>query len=392
MAQLGWAGTLSYSDQAVSAAPAAGSTTHFTLNGQPITVTIPAAPPAPVATAHVVALATQTAINLLTPITGVRAEIGGGIYGGLTDSIVFMSDSSDIKVTNYNEPPLNDILGFSNFEKLGVGAADETPGDGQLEYNLSDRPVYNSLMGLDYADTLKTDGNSFDLFLYKKDGTLALAQPVTIDLTRAYTLQDVATAINNSIMNATNTTSPWVEASVVANQLVLRPDDTHNFAFGNDSSNFLAAMGVNTFFSGHNASTIGINQMVSGHLDNLAAGAINEFGEIFKGDNSNALSITNIQRDENITYNGQGSSTDTLDGFYNSLIAEIGLKGKSINTDLEYNTLVYDQLSEMRDATSGVSLDEEMANLIKFQHAYSAAAKLISISDEMLQTLLATVK
>ncbi len=49
------------------------------------------------------------------------------------------------------------------------------------------------------------------------------------------------------------------------------------------------------------------------------------------------------------------------------------------------------QLSELRDSVSGVSLDEEMANLIKYQQAYTAAAKLITMSDEMLQTLLQTV-
>ena len=47
------------------------------------------------------------------------------------------------------------------------------------------------------------------------------------------------------------------------------------------------------------------------------------------------------------------------------------------------------KLSETRNSISAVSLDEEMTNLIKFQHAYSAAAKLIGISDEMLKTLLA---
>ena len=57
-----------------------------------------------------------------------------------------------------------------------------------------------------------------------------------------------------------------------------------------------------------------------------------------------------------------------------------------------FNTLVSNQLSELRDSTSGVSLDEEMANLIKFQHAYSAAAKLITTSDEMLRTLLDVVR
>ena len=46
------------------------------------------------------------------------------------------------------------------------------------------------------------------------------------------------------------------------------------------------------------------------------------------------------------------------------------------------------KLGEMRDSISAVSLDEEMTNLMKFQHAYSAAAKLISTADEMINTLL----
>ena len=45
----------------------------------------------------------------------------------------------------------------------------------------------------------------------------------------------------------------------------------------------------------------------------------------------------------------------------------------------------------MRDSTSGVSLDEEMANLMKYQHAYTAAARLITMSDELLRTLLQSV-
>ena len=171
---------------------------------------------------------------------------------------------------------------------------------------------------------------------------------------------------------------------------MLTPDANHDFAFANDNSNFLASMGLNTFFTGHSVATIAINQTVASNLSHLNAGQVTDYGEIFTGNTDNAILITNIQRDENITYTGRGTSTDTLDGFYNSLIAEIGLKGKSVNTDLEYNQLVLDQLNEIRDATSGVSLDEEMANLIKFQHAYSAAAKLISISDEMMQTLLDT--
>jgi flagellar hook-associated protein 1 FlgK len=50
--------------------------------------------------------------------------------------------------------------------------------------------------------------------------------------------------------------------------------------------------------------------------------------------------------------------------------------------------MMVNELSTIRDSISAVSLDEEMTNLIKFQHAYAAAAKLISVSDVMLSTLL----
>lgn len=48
-----------------------------------------------------------------------------------------------------------------------------------------------------------------------------------------------------------------------------------------------------------------------------------------------------------------------------------------------------EQLTQMRDAVSGVSLDEELTNLVKFQRAYQAAARLVSAADELYQTLLA---
>jgi len=390
MAQLGWGGTLIYSDSAMSDETADGtaSTLSFDLNSVNIDITIPDGTTA----ANAVQMAVNR-VNEFSTLTGVTAEVGDGLNGGVVNSIVFKSEIRDIKIKNYTVTSGDDIFGFANVTKLGVATADDLAGDGELVYTFSDNGVANAMMGLAYADSVETDGAAFEMWIYNSDGSLALAQPVSISMERAYDLNDVADAINTSIVNAIDdpaVTSPWVEASVVNNQLVLTPDADHQFAFGADSSNFLAAIGLNTFFTGYDATTIDINSLVSDNLDKVAAGRINEFGEFFTGDNSNALAITNIQRDETVTFTGS-DATDTLDGFYNALVADIGINGKSINSDIDYNKLVNDQLKEMRDATSGVSLDEEMANLIKFQHAYTAAARLITISDEMMQSLLETV-
>ena len=293
-------------------------------------------------------------------------------------------------VIDINAGTNDDFLTHLGLDGGNLSAPDDA-GDGKLYYQTRDNTLSAtvSLQGYDYADELQTDGGSFNIWLYNNDGTLALPAPVEVSMERAYNLYDVADAINISITNASGITPPWVKASVFENKLVLTPDADHQFAFGGDTSNFLATAGINTFFTGDSASTIAVNETVGESLEYLAAGTINGNGEIFTGDQSNALRLTDIQRDEYVRFTG--SAINTLDGHYNALVAQIGIDTRTVNRDLESNTLVTNQMEEMRASTSGVSLDEEMANLIKFQHAYTAAAKLITAADEMMQSLLQAV-
>ncbi len=425
----------------------AGDTMTFSIEGVTVTYTAAANETATTFATNIVA-AINTAItdhNSATnpeniPKIKIDALIGDGLNGGEINAIVLRNrqegDDSNIEITGIEEDPLA-APGYTMEQKLGLtndtyiadaehntgelslfnhngqieitagpddiiltqlglgggnavtGGAQDNAGDGRILFESSDNAVSNSINGYDYSSTLNLDGGSFDLWIYNADDTLALPQPVTIPTDRAYTLEDIANSINISIMNASGETSSWIQATVENEQLVLTPDDDHQFAFGGDTSNFLATAGLNTFFTGNSAATINVNALLPDNLEHVAAGQINDFGELFRGNELNALDLTNIQRMEDITF--RGSSDNTLDGHYNSLVAEIGLKSQTVGRDFDYNTLVTGQLQEMRDSVSGVSLDEEMANLIKFQHAYSAAAKLITTADEMLQTLLATV-
>jgi flagellar hook-associated protein 1 FlgK len=70
------------------------------------------------------------------------------------------------------------------------------------------------------------------------------------------------------------------------------------------------------------------------------------------------------------------------------MTGSIGIVSASVSRDRSFSELMVNQLSNLRDSISAVSIDEEMTNLIKYQHAYSAAARLIGVSDEMLNTLL----
>ncbi|MCU7499359.1 MAG: flagellar hook-associated protein FlgK [Ignavibacteria bacterium] len=78
----------------------------------------------------------------------------------------------------------------------------------------------------------------------------------------------------------------------------------------------------------------------------------------------------------------------TISEYYNSFISGIGTEKKLNEQSSESNQLVLDQLNNQKASYSGVSIDEEMTNVIKFQKSYDASAKLIKIADEMLETLL----
>ena len=112
---------------------------------------------------------------------------------------------------------------------------------------------------------------------------------------------------------------------------------------------------------------------------NLIAGAADGGGV---GDNSNTLSIVELQ-------NGfQMGGSATYDEFYQTLVSDVGNIVKYVGTNESYQTSMVEYLENYRESISGVSTDEEMVNLVKFQHAYEAAARLINTIDEMLDSLL----
>ncbi len=107
------------------------------------------------------------------------------------------------------------------------------------------------------------------------------------------------------------------------------------------------------------------------------------------GDGQNALNISNLQNSLVFSSGGftPGTGTSTFDDFYNSLVSGLGAGSRSSQTILKQQEGVMLQLNTQRESISGVSLDEEMINLIKFQQAYAASARMITVIEEMFDVL-----
>ncbi|MBP1731160.1 MAG: flgK [Deltaproteobacteria bacterium] len=109
-------------------------------------------------------------------------------------------------------------------------------------------------------------------------------------------------------------------------------------------------------------------------------------------DNDIALALAALgTADLAFDVNGNVVNT-TASEFVASMLSRVGALTRNATDLVEYQQNTMDLLSKQREAVSGVSLDEEMTNLIKFQRAYEAAARLITVADEMLQTIIEASK
>ncbi|OQY13420.1 MAG: flagellar hook-associated protein FlgK [Desulfobacteraceae bacterium 4572_187] len=252
---------------------------------------------------------------------------------------------------------------------------------------------------LEYGSEIQFIANGFNLWIEDRtDPANPTIDYVSVDLSSlnsSSSLSDLATAINNQITGV-GLTGITVDGSGSALSLIA--GNNYAFGFSDDNSNILAALGVNTFFTGTGAGSIGLNAMLN-DKDYIAAAQIDSDGSYAAGDNTNALAMTDLQYTsmdisqwtcDRINGNTEGSVTTTIEDYYHSMVGSIGIISSSISRDTKFNEMMVKELNTLRDSISAVSLDEEMANLIKYQHAYQAAAKLITISDEMLETLIST--
>lgn len=106
-------------------------------------------------------------------------------------------------------------------------------------------------------------------------------------------------------------------------------------------------------------------------------------------DNTNSLAISELRQKDIFSetkYEAPGPNRKyTSDEFYRNLISDLGLKGQEATTAADSQQILIDQIENRRQSLMSVSLDEEMSNLIRYEHSYNAAARVVNAMDEMLE-------
>ena len=134
------------------------------------------------------------------------------------------------------------------------------------------------------------------------------------------------------------------------------------------------------FFTGTDAGTIAVNSALQTDPSLVQAAGVSGA----TGDNAVALALSKLG-----TQNVASLGNQTYSGAFAAQVGSFGFALSNANTQVANQSSVSTMLQNQRDSVSGVSLEEEMANLITFQQAYSASSKIMSTADQMLQTLIA---
>ena len=160
----------------------------------------------------------------------------------------------------------------------------------------------------------------------------------------------------------------------LAGSMIDQVNQLHSAGFGLNGST-----GVNFFNSVYtDAANISVNADLILDPTKVAASAAGE-----QGDNVVALDIQDLRNVKVLDNN-----TRSINDFYNGLVGELGIETNTAISFTNNIELLVHQIENARESVQGVSLDEEMTNLIRYQHAYDAAARVITAMDQALEMVI----
>ncbi|MBK8005983.1 MAG: flagellar hook-associated protein FlgK [Gemmatimonadetes bacterium] len=147
--------------------------------------------------------------------------------------------------------------------------------------------------------------------------------------------------------------------------------------------NLTGATGIDFFDpTGLTASSVQLSQALQLTPDNIAAGRSGG-----SGDNANALALAALRTNGVTSFGGQ-----SIGEAYQALVSDLGVAVKDASQREEAQDVIANNADSQRKSVSGVSIDEELTQMIAQQNAYSAAARLVSVADEMMQAVLGMVR
>lgn len=315
-----------------------------------------------------------------------RRMSGGSLSGYLTFRDYNIGQYQEM-LDNYAKSVIWEV---NRLHSQGVGLVNNSLLQGEYKVQATDVPLGARDSGLAFYDRLQEGNVNFYIFDSASGevvnfSALDFGAGSNFD-PAVHDLQDVCDAINRTFQ-----ANGEIVATISNNQLqITSSSGQYEFAVSDDTCGLMAALGLNTFFSGDSSSNMGVNSAIATDLNRICAGGINGGFEGNVSDNMTANAIAGLAS-QSVKLPGtsrSGATEGTLSSYYSSLVNKVGTDTATARFNGITQRTMANDLFDRQASLSGVNLDEEMTSLIKFQNSYKAAAKLITTADQMFQTLL----
>ncbi|UZP68781.1 flagellar hook-associated protein FlgK [Desulfovibrio mangrovi] len=331
---------------------------------------------------------TSDKVNI-TPYADSSSDSGNRLSGGSIAGLLQVRDQSITAYMEEMDAFASELIWQMNYQhSQGAGTEHYTNVQSVNAVNDASIPLANTQLA--YADKLTTGGLSIALYDEDTGNTLGVTAldfssivPPGLDSfdPTQHSLNDVAAAINATF-------SGQLTASVTDGRMSIQAADGVEFEFAGDTTGILAATGINTFFSGDGITDIQVDSRLLADSGRINASVVDGTGLVASGDNTNALAMAGLAEADVELDTIHSSSSQTLSEHLHSLVSKVGTDMDTASRSYTYSSAVATQLDTLQQEVSGVNLDEEYANLTRYQQSYQAAAQLIQTANEMFDVIL----
>ena len=305
--------------------------------------------------------------TLAERVTGFRAEIAGGTAGSFTGVV-----TREVETVNSLAAEIAGLNDQISTLEATYDCNDLKDKRDELVRQLSEKA--NITVSSDFA--ISIDGQ----LLVSADGTTcntltqAGSDPIAFEI-GGTAVSISAGSIGGWVGVAGEADSMLAKLDMLAGQIITDVNAIHTTGYDLDGTAGIA------FFSGSNATDIAVN--ISDPRLVAAAETVYAPGDPNSGDGAKALAIAQLAYS---TPAGLGNVT--FQDYFNNALVSLGATASSEKTAEDDSDLVVSMLMNSIQAETGVSEDEEMINMVSFQRAYQAAAKMVSTIDSLMDTLI----
>ena len=318
----------------------------------------------------------------------------------LADNLTTINNNLNNAGVDYKAVIQNGNIVFQKVDNDGNGSLD----NGAILVKDDGARLFDALNDIQYKPIDKTNDlnlpfklkdGSFDVVTYDSDGNELARRTITVNSQSKdplySTIQGILSQINmpnkddNNNNDSSDDVDDYYSASIDSGKVVFnkKTSDSTYIGLDNDSANFGGVFGINRFFDGYDSKTISLNQRFINNPSELHA-----YKAPNDGNNDVANDMVQLQYNDLDFTSNDSSITTTISGYYSYITSSIANDSDKVNTNVETQQVIYNSIEKEYQNQSGVNMDEEMTNLMKFQRGYQASAKVITTINAMFDTLL----